>query len=293
VIRGGVESVDARPATRGHIRSMATNAPPAPGLARSFAGPLELWRYRELLRSLTSRNLKVKYQRSTLGFLWTLLNPLVTGGVLVLVFGYVVRIPVPDYWAFLLSGWFAWSFLQYNLSSATYVLGAHGALRRSVAFPDEILILASAISRLAEYGIEMLLVLIALVAFHHHSVPSSFVLVPVLVVLLVLLAIGLMLPLATLSVFYTDVQHALPAALLTLFYVSPVFYPVSLVPEHLRPLMLFNPIAPLLTLHHVVLFEGRWPSPELLGAASAASVILFLLGYAIFNRYKSVYAEIV
>jgi ABC-type polysaccharide/polyol phosphate export permease len=57
--------------------------------------------------------------------------------------------------------------------------------------------------------------------------------------------------------------------------------------------MLLNPIAPLLTLHHVVLYDGRWPSVELLGAATAASVLLFLFGYAIFNRYKSVYAEIV
>jgi lipopolysaccharide transport system permease protein len=115
----------------------------------------------------------------------------------------------------------------------------------------------------------------------------------VLVLLLVLLSLGLMLPLATLSVFYTDVQHAMPAVLLTLFYVSPVFYPASLVPEELRFLMVVNPVAPLLTLHHDVLFEGRWPSAAMLAGVGGECLLILLLGYAIFQRYKSVYAEIV
>ncbi|HZN96516.1 MAG TPA: hypothetical protein VFB61_02195, partial [Gemmatimonadales bacterium] len=68
-----------------------------------------LWRFRELLRSLVIRNLKVKYQRSLLGFVWTMLNPLLTVGILVLVFSHVVRIPLPDYWAFVLSGYFVWN----------------------------------------------------------------------------------------------------------------------------------------------------------------------------------------
>lgn len=260
---------------------------------RALSLPLQLWQYRELLRSLVSRNLKVKYQRSALGFVWTLFNPLVTALVLFVVFGYVLRIPVEDYWAFLLSGYFAWNYIQFSLNTATSVLAQHAQLRRSVAFPDELLILAAAFSRLVEYGIEILLILLALIFFHHHGVPASFVLLPVLVVLLVVLSVGLMLPLATFSVFYTDVQHAMPPVLLTLFYITPVFYPLDLVPETIRPVMMLNPMTPLLTLHHVVLFEGRWPSLELLGATSAVCVFIFFVGYAIFNRYKAVYAEIV
>lgn len=254
---------------------------------------MQLWQYRGLLRSLVSRNLKVKYQRSALGFLWTLFNPLVTALVLILVFSHVLRIGIPDYWAFLLSGFFAWHFLQSNLNTATQILSSHGQLRRSVAFPDEILLCASTLARLVEYGIELLLVVLALGLFHHHGLPASFVLVPVLVLLLILLSLGLMLPLASLSVFYSDVQHAMPPVLLTLFYVSPVFYPIQLVPEAVRPVMMLNPMAPLLTLHHVVLYEGHWPSVELLGATAGVCLLIFFAGYAVFNRHKPVYAEIV
>jgi ABC-2 type transport system permease protein len=255
--------------------------------------PVQLWQYRELLRSLVSRNLKVKYQRSTLGFLWTLFNPLVTATVLILVFSHVLRIGVTHFWAFLMSGFFAWHFLQSNLATATQIMSSHGQLRRSVAFPDEILLFASAIARLVEFGIEIVLVVVVLTVFHHQALPASFALLPVLVLLLLLISLGLMLPLASLSVFYSDVQHAMPPVLLTFFYLSPVFYPIELVPESVRPILMLNPMTPLLTLYHVVLFEGRWPSVELLAGTAGVCLLLFLLGYAVFNRYKPVYAEIV
>ena len=97
----------------------------APALPRaSRVG--QVWRYRELLRGLIVRNLKVKYQRSVLGFVWTLVNPLMTVAILVVVFSHVVRIALPHYWAFLLSGYFVWNFLLQMLSSGAYVGGASG-----------------------------------------------------------------------------------------------------------------------------------------------------------------------
>ena len=98
----------------------------------------EVWRFREFLTSLVVRNLKVKYQRSVLGFIWTLLNPLLTVAVIAAIFSYVVRIEMPQYWAFLLSGYFVWNYVMQTLSSATYVLGEHAQLSRSVAFPKVI-----------------------------------------------------------------------------------------------------------------------------------------------------------
>ena len=260
----------------------------------------QVWHARELLRSLAARNLKVKYQRSALGFLWTLLNPLLTLTVLGAVFTHVVKIQVPDYWAFLLSGYFVWNYLLQMLSTATYVLAEHAGLRRSVAFPSEVLVLSATASRLIEFAVELALVLTALVAFHHTAdgtaiptvIPASFALLPLLVVLQILLALGLALPLSVFSAFYNDVQHALPVFLMVLFYASPVFYPARLVPPEVRQVYLLNPIAGLLTLYHEVLYEGRFPSLALLGGVTAASVLLFVFGYAVFHRYKAILAEI-
>jgi len=253
----------------------------------------QVWRYRELLRSMIIRNLKVKYQRSLLGFVWTLINPLLTVAILVLVFSHVVRIPMEHYWAFVLSGYFVWNCMLQTLNTGTYIFAEHSRLTRSVAFPSEILVFGAVGSRLLEFLAEIALIMVMLAAFHHFRVPPSFALLPVLVVIQVLLAIGLALPIATLSVFYYDVQHALPIALTTLFYLSPVFYPVQMVPEAVRPFYFVNPLAGLLTLYHDILYVGQMPSLSLLAGVFASSLAVYAIGYAVFNRYASVYAEIV
>lgn len=155
------------------------------------------------------------------------------------------------------------------------------------------LIFGAAASRLVEFAVELALALLLLIAIHHGGVPASMVLLPLLVVLQVLLAVGLVMMIATLAVFYHDVQHALPIVVLILFYVSPVFYPASLVPAAFQRAYLFNPIAGLLTLYHVTLYEGRFPPATLLAGVTVAAVAVCLAGYGIFNRFKPLFAEIV
>jgi ABC-type polysaccharide/polyol phosphate export permease len=252
----------------------------------------ELWRRRELLRALVIRNLKVKYQRSALGFVWTVLNPLLVVGVLVLVFGHVIRVAVPHYWAFVLSGYFVWNFVQQSLALSTYVIAEHAGMRRSVRFPIEAPILAALASRLIEFVGELALVALALAIWHHAAVPPSFALLPILVIAQLLLVLALVLPLSALAVHYRDLQHALPIVLAVLFYISPVFYPAAMVPEGLRSAYLANPLAPLLTLYHVVLFEGAIPPLPLLGGVLAGSALATALGYVVFSRSEARLAEI-
>jgi lipopolysaccharide transport system permease protein len=253
----------------------------------------QVWQHRELLRSMIIRNLKVKYQRSLLGFVWTLFNPLVTVAILVLVFSHVVRIPLPHYWAFVLSGYFVWNCMLQTLNTGTYIFAEHSRLTRSVAFPSEILVFGAVASRVVEFLAEIILIMVLLAGFHHFRIPASYALLPVLVILQILIAIGLALPIATLSVFYYDVQHALPIALTTLFYLSPVFYPVDMVPEAIRPFYFMNPVAGLLSLYHQILYVGRMPSLSMLLGVVAAALLVYSVGYAVFKRYASVYAEIV
>ncbi|HTG32221.1 MAG TPA: ABC transporter permease [Thermoanaerobaculia bacterium] len=246
-----------------------------------------------LLANLVARNLRVKYQRSALGFVWTLLNPLLTVGVLIAVFHYVVRIQVPHYWAFLLSGYFVWSFTLQTLTAATTVLPEHAHLARSLPLPSEVLITATVLSRLVEFLAELALVLILLAAFHHGGVPAGYLWLPALILLQVALVLGLTLPIATLSAFFHDVQHALPLGLMVLFYVSPVFYPASLVPERLRPWYQLNPFAGLLTAYQSALYQGHAPAPGPLALTAAEALVIAGIGYAIFRRYRALLPEIV
>lgn len=257
----------------------------------AFMGLREVWRFRRLFRSMVVRDLKIKYQRSPLGFLWTLLNPLFTSLILIGVFTYIFKVQIEHYWAFLLSGYFVWNFISQVLIQSTNLLRDHASLRRNIAFPSEILIWSASISRLLEFLIEIGLVMIVLVVFHHEAIPSSLLLFPFLIIIQVILTIGLMYPLSTLSIFFHDVSYALPVVLFTLFYVSPVFYPLDMIPEVIRPFYFLNPFAWILTLYHTVLYDGQWPSIIILGAAFGSAVVVCLIGYAIFNRYKHICVE--
>lgn len=252
-----------------------------------------IWRYRDLIRVLAVRNVKVKYQRSALGLLWTLLNPLLMLLILMAVFTHIVRIPIPAYWAFLLSGYFVFHCVSQILTASSLVYLEHATMVRSIAFPIEAPVVAATLSRLFEFTIELGLTLALIIVFRHGGIPLSFVLIPWLLLLLLLLTLGLAMPVAALSVFYYDVRHMLPALLAALFYISPVFYSVDLVPEMLQPIYYINPIAYLLTIFHIVLYDGAVPSFLLLAGATALMAATFLVGYALFNRSKHLFAEVV
>jgi len=245
-----------------------------------------------MLRSLVVRDLSVKYQRSALGFLWTLLSPLIMLMVLIAVFSHIVRIPIERYWAFLVSGYFVWNCVQQSLTTATYVLQQHASLSRSVAFPGEVLVLGAAGAKLIEFLLELGLVLIVLAIFHHGTVPLSVLALPALIAIQFVLTVGLMYPIAVVSVLFRDVQHALPLVVTLLFYLSPVFYMVELVPEHLRPIYLLNPFAGLLTLFHTVLYDGAAPSLPLLAWVVGSAALVHVVGYSIFKRYKATCVEL-
>jgi ABC-type polysaccharide/polyol phosphate export permease len=260
-----------------------------PGWSPTFR---DLWTYRGLLKNLVLRDVKVKYQRSILGFVWTLLNPLFTVFVLWLVFSSIVRINTPNYWAFLLSGYFVWNFISQCLNAATRVLDNHSSLSRNVVFPNGILILSALFSKATEFLIELALVVVVLVFAHHDGVPISFIWLPVVIILQLLITAGLMYPIAIASVLFRDVQHALPLLLTTLFYVTPVFYPASMIPESVRPLFLLSPFAWLMIVYQSVLYDGVMPQPAMLAGVAASAAVLFSTGYLIFKRYQNVCIEI-
>jgi ABC-type polysaccharide/polyol phosphate export permease len=144
-----------------------------------------------------------------------------------------------------------------------------------------------------EYVAELALVIIALTIFHHGGVPISIISLPAIIAIHVILTVGLAMPIAAASVFFKDVQHAVPVALMMVAYLSPVFYPMSLVPERFHTVYLMNPIAAMLTLYHQVLYEGRFPGATLLFGTLLTSLILCGVGVVLFRRQRALFAEII
>jgi lipopolysaccharide transport system permease protein len=267
----------------------------APAVRRAAAPAVlaESWRLRELSRRLVMRNLAVRFQRSLLGVAWAFITPLATIAALSFVFSRVVPIGVPNYWAFLFSGFFVWNFATQSLYASSSVISEHAHMVRSVAFPPELLVVSSTVSRIVEFLFDLLLVVAVLAIFHFRGLPPALLVVPVLVVAQFLIVLGLAFPIAALSIFFHDVQHALPVLLTILIYLCPVFYPITLVPESARWIYEINPIAQLLGAYHTVLYEGAMPGPLVIGRLLLVAVAVFLAGYALFRHKRAYFAEIV
>jgi ABC-type polysaccharide/polyol phosphate export permease len=247
-----------------------------------------------LLWALVTRNLKMRYQRSALGVVWAFLNPALTIVCLIVVFRFVLRIRIEDYWAFLLSGYFAWVFFVHTVAASTTLLRDHGHMLRSVSFPPDVLLWSTAIARCLEFLIELTLVAGVLAVLRHHTVPWSYGLLPLAVGIQLLLTLAIAFPVAALGVFFHDVQHALPVAMTILSYISPVFYTLTLVPEGLRVwFLLFNPFTRVLPLFHALLYEGRIPGPGDWLLAATLSASLCVVGMAAFRWRRPVFAEVV
>lgn len=255
------------------------------------SGPV--WQSRELLRALVARNLKMRYKRSVLGFVWALLNPLFTVAILVAVFRFVFRIAVEDYWAFLLSGYFAWIFVLHTVGACASVVRDHSYMTRTLAFPTDVLVLSTVLARFIEFLAELLLVAILLAIFRHGAVPLSYIALPFIVVIHLCMTLALAFPVAALAVFFHDVQHALPVAFTLLSYLSPVYYPLSYIPEAWRDLFRLNPFANVLPLFHAVLYEGVVPSAWSLALTALASLVLLAIGVKLFRWKRGYFAEVV
>ena len=166
-------------------------------------------------------------------------------------------------------------------------------MAKSVAVPADVFVLAAVTARFLEFALEMGLVVVLLGTLHHHGVPSSFVLLPVLMGLLLVTTLGLALPVAAVSVFFRDLEHALPPALMMLMWISPVFYPASFVPPGLAAVYGVNPVAVLLTMFHQTLYDGQWPGAGQVALATGVAVLTYALGQSLFRHLRGLFPEIV
>ena len=237
----------------------------------------ELWRYRDLWLTLALRDIKLRYRQTALGVAWVVLLPLIASGVFTLVFSLVAKLPSDGspYFLFVFAGFLGWSSFQNTLTRCSISLVGNSVLVTRVYFPRVILPASTVLASLLDFGVGTVLFLAALLVRGELPSPGSLLLVPVLLVLLQLLALGLGLFMAALTVRFRDVLYVLPVLIQLLLYASPVAYGVSVVPAHLRRFYLLNPVAPLLDALRAALL-GRGDIHWLAVAGSTVVTLIIL-----------------
>ena len=255
-----------------------------------------LWQRRELIVEFTRRDLKVRYRGTVLGVLWTFLNPLATMLILSVVFSYALRGGVEKYPAFFLCGQIPWLFFASSLAAATRSLTEHAGLIKRSYFPREVFPIACALGGFVHLLISMPLLFGFLLAFG--VTPSAtWLLLPVVLLVLALLVTGLALLLSACSVALRDLEQLVPIGLNLWFFATPIFYPLvtdegkPFVPEWLQPYVYLNPMAGLVVATRDLLMRGRLPEAQAVIPSAALAVIFVVVGYLVFLRLERRLAE--
>lgn len=266
----------------------------------------ELQDYRYLLRNLIARDLKARYKNSVLGILWSILNPLFLMIVFTVLFSVLANNQIRDYPIFVLTGLIPWNFFSGSLTGGTTSITGNSGLIKKVYFPRELLPTAALLSNLVNFLFAFLVLVIFLYIFGI-GLTVHALWVPLILATQLIFTLGLVLLLGSLTVFYRDVLMILEVVMLAWFFLTPVFYSLEMFgstatvmgytfyPAQL--LRWLNPMASIIDGYRTVLwgtYDSGGPAsmyPPYLLRTFVTSVIVFIMGYAVFTRLNPLFGE--
>ncbi len=227
-------------------------------------------KYRNLLENLVSRDIKVRYRRSVLGMLWTVLNPLLMMVVITIVFSTLFKQNIEHFPIYYLSGSLIFSFSSETTSIALYSIIGNASLMKKVYIPKYLFPVSKVVSGLVNLGfslIAMFLVMLVMGVEYH----ITLLLLPIPIFYTFLFATGLGLLLSAATVFFRDISHFYGVFVMAWTYFTPIFYPVDILPETARKVMNFNPMYHYVQYMRELILYGNFPSMR-------ENLICFLFG---------------
>jgi len=243
----------------------------------------EAFKYRDLVRTLVARELKVRYRRSAIGFVWTMLQPLLTMLVMQLVFSAIFRVQLPNYSVYALAGILFWNFFSQSIVASMNSLRGNAQLLQKLPVPKAVFPLATVISGVVNLLFALIPLFVLLLATGHTLAPSLFFL-PVSIVLAALFTLGAGLLLSPLAVFFSDVVELIGVLLTLLMYLTPVIYPQEIVPAKMRWVVHYNPIRSILEVFRDPIYLQKVPPLSHLTVSIAIAALAFGLGVWVFRR---------
>lgn len=239
-----------------------------------------------LIRHLVWRDFLLRYKRSVLGVLWSLLPPLAQLLILVFLFRRVIPLNIEAYPVFVFSALLPWIWFSACLSFGGSIFTNYRDLVRRPNFEPWTLVVVKTFSDLINYLCFLPVLLIMLIGFGRPMTPC-LLFFPVLVVIQTFLTVGLNLVIATFNVFYRDVQYITNVALMLLFYLTPVFYSPDALGHRYRFIYTSNPIAVLIGSYRAIFFYGSAPEWHLVSYTLVLSLGVLVIGYLVYNHHLS------
>ena len=243
---------------------------------------IQLVRYRDLIFLMVENILKNRYKRSVLGIFWMLLNPLLQTIVLTIAFGTMFKSSLPNYAIYLLSGLLAWNFITQTTQYAMSTMAYGGGLLKRIYIPRATYIVAA-----VGNGLINLLVsissLVIIIIFLSHPITVAWLFLPVSILILTIFVLGFALLLSTASVFFTDTVDIYQVLIQALFFLTPIMYPVSILPAELAQLITLNPFVILIEIFRVPIYANHLPDSGLIINSMVLAFITLASGWILFT----------
>lgn len=244
----------------------------------------ELIRYRSLVTNLVSKDLKVRYKNSVLGFLWSLLNPLLMMMVFTFVFTQLLGETIPNFPVFVLTGLLAWNWTSMTVSLGTKSITDNAPLINKVYFPRMLLPISVMASNMINY-ILALPVLFVFMLIYGMKFSPWLVYLPVIIFVQAIFLTGIVLILSALHVYFRDTIVLVEVGLMAWFFMTPIFYRVEdVVPDLVSWMYWLNPMASIVAELHTVIYYAGVPDPLFMARTLMTALALLAVGYALFSR---------
>ena len=256
----------------------------------------KLFSYRELIVSLTKKELKVKYRGSVLGFFWSLLNPILTMLVYSFVFSIVLQVGTPQFAIFLICALLPFNFLSNSVNNGASSIIANSNLVNKIYFPREIIPLSIILANLFNFLLELVALFIVMGIMGYRFYIYLYLL-PVVIFIQFFLVVGMTLLVSALNVFFRDLQHLITIIMMVWFFGTPIIYPLSMVPEKYQFIIKINPMTIYTAYYRNIFYYIKYPEgagfPSALETLTAVGItlLIFFIGYFIFKKLEPRFAE--
>jgi lipopolysaccharide transport system permease protein len=246
--------------------------------------------YFDVISVLTQRDFKIRYRNSLLGFLWSLLNPLGYLAVLTLVFAFLLRVNIPNFAAWELSGLLVWRYFSIGTAQSLTVISDNPSLVSKIRLSRYVLVLSNNIANLIGAALEFIVLFPVLIYFGVGLTPYVLFL-PVILVMEFVLIFGISLALSSLNLKYRDFYQLWEVCLQLGFFLSPIVYDPSLIPQRYSFAYSLNPVTRLIESMREILLQQQFPTTFDFAAIMIASGVLTIVGFLIFRRLEPRFAE--
>lgn len=251
----------------------------------------ELYNYREMIASLVKKDLRGRYKGAMLGFLWTFINPLFQLIIYTIVFSYILKSDIEKYYLFLFVALIPWIFFQTSLTGGASTIISQKELVTKIYFPREVIPISYVTSCFMNMLFCFLIIFVVVLVAQVPITITALLCLPLIMLIEYILALGIALISSAITVYFRDFEHILGIIAMAWMYMTPIIYPLSIVPENFRLIFQINPMTPIIEAYRDILYLGQVPQTSDLLHALFAGIIVLMIGFIVFSKLKRHFAE--